>query len=90
VWGTPQAGIAANKLLCKQLAPHGYYECKQMPGLWKHKTWPISFTLAVDDFGMKYVNKDDVDHLIQCLKHKYELTKDWDSDLYCGIKLTWN
>jgi len=34
VWGLPQAGILANKLLRKRLAPKGYYECKQMPGLW--------------------------------------------------------
>ena len=28
VWGLPQAGILANKLLQKRLLPHGYYECK--------------------------------------------------------------
>ncbi len=44
----------------------------------------------VDNFGVKYVNKDDVNHLIKFLKHKYKLTKDWDGDLYCGIKLMWN
>ncbi len=26
VWGLPQAGILANKLLRKRLGPHGYYE----------------------------------------------------------------
>jgi hypothetical protein len=61
-----------------------------MPGLWNHKTRHILFTLVVDDFGVKYVNKDDVNHLIKCLKEKYKLTKDWDSNLYCGIKLNWN
>ena len=33
VWGLPQAGILANKLLRKRLLPHGYYECKHTPGL---------------------------------------------------------
>jgi hypothetical protein len=61
-----------------------------MPGLWKHATWPISFTLVVDNFGVKYLNKADVNHLIQCLKKQSELTKDWDGNLYCGIKLNWN
>jgi hypothetical protein len=61
-----------------------------MPGLWKHVTQPISFTLVVDNFGMIYVNKGDVNHLIQCLKKKYELTEDWDGNFYCGIKLNWN
>jgi hypothetical protein len=85
--GTPPAGILANKLLCKQLVPHGYYKCKHTLGLWKHATWPISFTLVANNFGMKYINKDNVYH---CLKKKYELTKDWDSNLYCAIKLNWN
>ena len=47
VWGLPQAGILANKLLRKILAPHGYYKCKQTPGLWKHTSQPISFTLLM-------------------------------------------
>ncbi len=87
VWGLPQAGILANKLLRKRLAPKGYYECKQTPCLWRHATRPISFTLVVNNFGVKYTNKTDVDHLIECLKENYNLTQDWDGDLYCGIKL---
>jgi hypothetical protein len=39
---------------------------------------------------MKGVNKDNANHLIQCLKKKYEITKDWGGNLYCGIKLNWN
>ena len=53
----PQAGIIANKLLRKRLAPHGYYELPHTPGLWKHVSRPIQFTLAVDDFGIKYTGK---------------------------------
>ena len=85
VWGLPQAGILANKLLKKRPAPHRYFECKQIPGLWKHTTRPITFTLVVDDFGLKYKRQEDIDHLITCIKKKYELTIDWDGDLYCGI-----
>jgi hypothetical protein len=90
VWGLPQAGILANKFLRKCLAPHGYYECTQTLGLWKHTSRPILFTLVVDNFGVKYTNQGDVDHLIGILKKDYELTKDWDSDLYCRIKLKWD
>jgi hypothetical protein len=61
-----------------------------MPGLWKHTSRPISFTLVVDNFGVKYTNQGDVDHLIGSLKKDYELTEDWDSNLYCGIKLKWD
>jgi hypothetical protein len=90
VWGLPQAGILANKLLKKHLAPHGYFKCVHTPGLWRHATRPITFTLVVDNFGMKYTWQEDIDHLIECIKKKYELTKDWDGDLYCGIRLKWD
>jgi hypothetical protein len=68
VWGLLQAGILANKLLRHKLAPFGYYEHVSTPGLWYHKTRPISFTLDVDNFGVKYVNKEDIDHLIASIK----------------------
>jgi hypothetical protein len=90
VWGLPQAGISANKLLCKQLLPHEYYECKHTPGLWQHLTCPISFTLVVNDFGVKNLGREHVDHLIKCIKEKYELTEDSTGILYCGIKLLWD
>ena len=44
----------------------------------------------MDNCGVKYTNKIDVNHLIKCLKTDYKLTKDWDGDLYCGIKLKWD
>ncbi len=33
--------------------------------------------MVVDDFGIKYVGREHVNHLIKCIKEKYELTKDW-------------
>ncbi len=90
VWGLPQAGILANKLLRKCLLPHGYFECPNTPGLWKHATRPILFTLVVDDFEVKYVGKEHADHLIKCIKTKYKLMEDWAGDLYCVIKLNWD
>ena len=47
-----QAGILANKLLKKRLIPFGYFECKHTPGLFKHVTRNIFFTLVVDNFGI--------------------------------------
>jgi hypothetical protein len=90
VWGLPQAGILANKKLKQKLAPFGYQECKNTPGLWYHKTRNILFTLVVDDCGVKYVNKNDVEHLISSIKANYELTVDWTGNLYCGITLDWD
>ena len=87
VWGLPQAGILANKRLKRKLAPFGYHECKNTLGLWYHETSSITFTLVVDNFGVKYIDKNDVDHLISSIKSNYELTVDWKGNLYCGITL---
>ena len=64
-----------------------YYPTKQTPGLWKHQTRPISFTLVVDDFGIKYTNKDDIDDLFKVIKEKYALKIDWIEAKYMGIDL---
>ncbi len=61
-----------------------------MPGLWRHELRPLTFTLVVDDFGVKFVNKEDVDHLISSIKTTYSITKDWMGNLYCGISLKWD
>ncbi len=90
VYGLPQAGILANKKFRRMLKPHGYLEHENTPGLWYHTTRPISFTLVVDDFGVKYVGREHVEHLIRCLKHTYTLTEDWTGATYCGITLEWN
>ncbi len=90
VWGLPQAGILANKCLKCKLAPFGYHECKNTPRLWYHDTKNITFTLVVDNFGVKYVDKSNVEHLIASLQANYALTVDWTGNLYCGISLDWD
>ena len=90
MYGLPQAGILANKLLKQRLAQHGYYECKHTPGLWKHKWRPITFVLVVDDFGVKYRGREHALHLAAALKQHYEVTMDWTGSLYIGISLQWN
>jgi hypothetical protein len=61
-------------------------------GLWKHDTRPISFTLVIDDFGVKYFNKEDAEHLLEtCLsKHYYPMKSDWTGGRYVGIFLNWD
>ncbi len=90
VWGLPQAGILANKCLRRKLAPLRYYESTHTPGLWYHKSRLITFTLVVDNFGVKYVSKDKVNHLITSIKKDYTFTEDWSGDLYCGMQLDWD
>jgi hypothetical protein len=90
VWGLPQAGILANKRLRQKLAPFGYSECINTPGLWHHESRPITSIFVVDNIGVKFVNRDDVDHLIARIKKTYNLTKDWSGNSYCGITLNWD
>ena len=61
-----------------------------MPGLWKHNTRPIYFTLVVNNFGMKYTRQEDVDHLKTTLEHNYTVTADWMQKQYIGITLDWD
>ena len=89
IYGLPQAGVLANKLLKKRLATSGYYEIPHTQGPWKHVSRPIAFTLVVDDFGVKYVNKKNADHLVAAIKGKYKISEDWTGSLYCGIDLRW-
>ncbi len=79
-----------NKRLRRKLVPFGYYKCIKTPGLWKHETRPLTFSLVADDFGVKYESKDDVDHLIASIKSTYKVTKDWTGNLYCSISLNWD
>ena len=90
IYGLPQSGRLANDFLREKLRPKGYYEVSHTPGLWKHVSRPIQFTLVVDDFGVKYSRKEDIDHLIQSLKKDFTLSEDWKGDLYCGISLKWD
>jgi hypothetical protein len=76
--------------LVKNLAKHGYEPIKFTPGLWRHRSRPATFTLCVDDFGVKYFSKADANHLIAAVKIEYECTVDWSGSLYCGLNLKWN
>jgi hypothetical protein len=89
MYGLPQAGILANQLPARHLGVHGYHQTKFTPGLWRHVTHTIQFTLAVDDFGVQYVGQEHAQHLIDALEQVYTVSKDWTGGLYCGITLNW-
>ncbi len=45
--------------------------------LWKHYTQPIQFMLVDDDFAIKYVKREDEEHLLSALKDHYKDETDW-------------
>jgi hypothetical protein len=83
----PQAGILANELLQRNLAKDGYRPTQHTHGLWTHNTRPISFSLVVDDFGVKYIGCEHAEHLMACIKKKYNISSYWNGGAYCGLTL---
>jgi len=81
-YGLPQAGIIAQELLKEQLAKEGYSQSQLTPGLWKHKSQPISFKLVVDNFGIKYENNANSHHLINTVKKNYVCSVGWKAEQY--------
>jgi hypothetical protein len=90
MYGLPQADILANELLQRNLAKDGYRPTTHTHGLWTHDNRPISFSLVVDDFGVKYVGREHAEHLMTCIKKNYNISSDWNGTAYCGLTLDWD
>ena len=67
MYGLPQAGLMAPKLLEERLNKEGYSQSERIPVLWTHEWCPITFSLYVDDFGVKHVSKQHAKHLMSFL-----------------------
>ena len=63
--GLKQSGRIANDRLKAHLSHFGFAPVPRTPALWKHTDKPITFSLIFDDFGVKYIGKENADHLIQ-------------------------
>ena len=90
MYGLLQAGIIAQELLAKRLKKHGYSQSKITPGLWKHEWHPVWFSLVVDDFGVKYIGKEHVQHLLQMVQKYYKCSFEPEGERYCGLTIKWD
>jgi hypothetical protein len=90
MYGLPQASILVNELLQRNLAKDGYRPMTHTHGLWTYDTRPISFSLVVDNFGVKYVGREHAEHLMACIKKKYNISSDRNGTAYCDLTLDWN
>ena len=77
MYGLPQAGILAYNRLVAHVALSGYTPVQQTPGLFRHATRPVTFSLVVDDFAIKYVDRANAEHLLATLRSLYNITTDW-------------
>ncbi len=87
MYGLPQSGSLGHNLLEGRLNKEGYFQSQTVPGFWKHTTKPIQFVLVVDNFGIKYLKQEDLDHLIQSLKKHYDVAVDLDGKEFVKIEL---
>ena len=86
VWAT-----ASGNLSTKTVRTASERACyRQSQRVWKHDTRPISFTLCVDDFGVKYVGREHAEHLKNVLNEHYKCAVDWDGKKYLGMDIDWD
>jgi hypothetical protein len=90
MYGLPQAGIIAQQFLKERLLKHGYRQSQKTPDLWKHDTPPISFSLVIDDFWVKYVGKKNAQHLLDTVRQYYKCLCNWKGEGYCGLTIKWD
>ena len=87
--------LLAHHHLVKCLAPHGCRPIKSTIGLKntigmsEHETRPTKFCPCIKDFGVKYISKEDANHLL-ALKHYYKITVYSNGRNYCGLTIDWN
>ena len=81
MYGLPQAGLLAQQRLVEHLAKHQYYQT-ETPCLFRHASNGTTFALVVDDFGVKYKDKQAADHLIATLQQIYTIKSDWTGSKY--------
>jgi hypothetical protein len=90
IYGLKESGFNANQELKVVLAKQGYIQSKFTPGLFTHKTRKIAFPIVVDDFGVKYENKEDMDHLVKTLGDRYPIKVGLKAEFYLGITIKWD
>ena len=67
MYGLPHAGKVFNNRIVKVLVKHGYRPEPHTNGLFVHDANYIQFSLVIDDFGIKYTDKKDAQHVVAAL-----------------------
>jgi hypothetical protein len=44
----------------------------------------------VDDFRIKYIGRENAEHLMTTIKNNYAIASNWIGSAYCGLKLEWD
>ncbi len=89
MYGLKDAGKLSNLRLLSLLSQSGFLETRT-PCLFRHVSRPITFVLVVDDFGVKYQNRDDFDFLVSCLSRLYHVKSHSIASKFLGFALSHN
>ena len=76
--------------LVSHLDKYGFAPDKICLNIWTFKKRKTKFCSCVDDFGIKYFNNADKNHLIGALQDKYEITTDMTDSNFYSLTLNWN
>ena len=74
--GMNQSGKINNDQITKHLNKYGYHPWRHMPSLWKHEKRYIKFNLLIDDFGINYQGKENIEYLWNDLEDLYVIPVD--------------
>ena len=86
IYGLKESVKLSNDRLVSHLATYGFVETST-PCLFRHPTRSIAFILVVDDFGVKYRNRDYFDYLVQCLSTLYQVKAHPIAHTFLGFRL---
>lgn len=90
MYGLKQAAVLAYNNLSQLLKSTDYVPIINTSDLWKHTTHHTLFLLCVDNFGVNYYNKEDVQYLKQVIEKEYTVKIDWTGKNSYGYTLDWN
>ena len=90
MYSLKEASCVTFENLKANLAPSGYHPVSCTPRLWCHQSKRTTFKLAVDDFGIKYFNMPDLEHVLDALRQSYTISVDKSGSQYCGLAIKWN
>jgi hypothetical protein len=84
-YGLPQAGALSQQRLFQRLKKHGYFQLPSTPSVFRNQSGTIRFTLVVDNFGVVWKIKEDLDHFIQTLTKLYQVKVNMECTMYLGM-----
>lgn len=90
MYGLKQAVTIASHQLVDHLSTHGYSIIPGTSCMFQHSSRPTKFCLCMDDFGIKYFNEEDAEHLQSVIFAKYKGTVDKSGKNYCRLTFDWN